>query len=178
MPFISLKKLTRPRTNSQSYADGPDYADGLHNSTPYDSGYGSHSLENNYTQNSRNDSAVNSAIMSYKDYSAPQSATQQDYSHGSLPSREAASNAYTRPLTSDSAAAGTPKSAAPVDLFTHAFNQAISPYTSRIEELEAQHEEFREALANADAQQADIFKWIDLRGLRPCEYLGTLYSRH
>ena len=67
---------------------------------------------------------------------------------------------------------GVPQSAQsgnPPDLLTRAFNEAIRPYTEKIEQLEEQMADLQEYVRSQDQQRMEIFAWIDKRGLRPGE---------
>lgn len=59
------------------------------------------------------------------------------------------------------------------DLLAQAFNQAIRPYTEKIEQLEAQLADMQAWIEQLEQQRAEVHGWIDKRGLRP----GTPFSR-
>lgn len=62
------------------------------------------------------------------------------------------------------------------DLLAAAFHQAVKPYTERIDILEQQLAEMQDMMQMQDQQRAEIFSWIDKRGLRPGEFLLLLLS--
>ncbi len=60
------------------------------------------------------------------------------------------------------------------DLLAAAFNQAVRPYTEKIEQLESQLAEMQSWVEQLEAQRAEVHSWIDKRGLRP----GKLFLSH
>jgi hypothetical protein len=58
------------------------------------------------------------------------------------------------------------------DLLAAAFNQAVRPYTEKIEQLESQLADMQAWVEQLEAQRAEVHSWIDKRGLRP----GTTYA--
>ena len=55
------------------------------------------------------------------------------------------------------------------DLLTRAFNEAVRPYTEKIDMLEAELQEMNDYVRNQEQQRMELFAWIDKRGLRPGE---------
>lgn len=53
------------------------------------------------------------------------------------------------------------------DLLAAAFNQAVRPYTEKIEQLESQMADMQSWIEQLEAQRAEVHSWIDKRGLRP-----------
>ncbi|KAK8159749.1 hypothetical protein IWX90DRAFT_489174 [Phyllosticta citrichinensis] len=53
------------------------------------------------------------------------------------------------------------------DLLTRAFNEAVRPYTEKIEHLEGQIAELNAWIESLEQQRAEVHSWIDKRGLRP-----------
>lgn len=53
------------------------------------------------------------------------------------------------------------------DLLAQAFNQAIRPYTEKIEQLEHQLADMQAWVDQLEQQRAEVHGWIDKRGLRP-----------
>ncbi|XPS77189.1 hypothetical protein M3J09_009221 [Ascochyta lentis] len=53
------------------------------------------------------------------------------------------------------------------DLLAAAFNQAVRPYTDKIEQLESQLADMQSWVEQLEAQRAEVHSWIDKRGLRP-----------
>lgn len=56
------------------------------------------------------------------------------------------------------------------DLLAAAFNQAVRPYTEKIEQLESQLADMQAWVDQLEAQRAEVHSWIDKRGLRPGQY--------
>jgi hypothetical protein len=63
------------------------------------------------------------------------------------------------------------------DLLAAAFNQAIAPYTEKIEQLEHQLADMQAWVDQLEQQRAEVHGWIDKRGLRPGRTSSSLYSR-
>ncbi|KAF2734556.1 hypothetical protein EJ04DRAFT_240530 [Polyplosphaeria fusca] len=53
------------------------------------------------------------------------------------------------------------------DLLAQAFNQAVRPYTDKIEQLEQQLHDMQGWVEQLEQQRAEVHSWIDKRGLRP-----------
>jgi prefoldin subunit 5 len=53
------------------------------------------------------------------------------------------------------------------DLLHQAFNQAILPYTEKIQALEHQLADMQAWVDQLEQQRAEVHGWIDKRGLRP-----------
>ena len=70
--------------------------------------------------------------------------------------------------TGPSVGSGPPKSteSAP-DLLTRAFNEALRPYTDKIEHLEAQLADLQRWVDTLERERGEMHAWIDKRGLRP-----------
>ncbi|KAF2091950.1 hypothetical protein K490DRAFT_31043 [Saccharata proteae CBS 121410] len=63
---------------------------------------------------------------------------------------------------------GTPVKAEPMpDLLAQAFNQAVRPYTDKIDQLEGQIADLNAWIEGLESQRAEVHAWIDKRGLRP-----------
>lgn len=60
------------------------------------------------------------------------------------------------------------------DLLAAAFNQAVRPYTEKIEQLESQLADMQAWIDQLEAQRAEVHSWIDKRGLRPGEFFLSL----
>lgn len=87
--------------------------------------------------------------------------------HSAMPIRNQAV-----PQTSSSGAA------APMpDLLAQAFNQAIRPYTEKIEQLETQIADMQSWIDQLEQQRAEVHNWIDKRGLRPGTF-NHAFSKH
>lgn len=76
--------------------------------------------------------------------------------HGTMPVRNTS-----MPPTSSIPAAPMP------DLLAQAFNQAVRPYTEKIEQLESQLADMQAWVDQLEQQRAEVHNWIDKRGLRP-----------
>lgn len=101
----------------------------------------------------------------YNRQSAPQEAYPRPMpngGHNAMPAMPAMGNP-TPPLTAT-------KAEPMPDLLAQAFNQAISPYKERIDQLEAQLSEMQAWVEQLEQQRAEIHSWIDKRGLRPGKY--------
>lgn len=59
------------------------------------------------------------------------------------------------------------------DLLTRAFNEAVRPYSEKIEQLESQIVELQAWAEKLEHQRNEMYSWIDKRGLRP----GMLLTR-
>lgn len=57
------------------------------------------------------------------------------------------------------------------DLLTRAFNEAVRPYTEKIDMLEQQLADMQDWVQGQEQQRMEIFAWIDKRGLRPGMFL-------
>ena len=79
-------------------------------------------------------------------------------SHNAMPMRT-----QTVPSTSNA----TPMGLGMPDLLTAAFNQAVQPYTEKIEQLESQLADLQAWVDQLEQQRAEVHNWIDKRGLRP-----------
>ena len=53
------------------------------------------------------------------------------------------------------------------DLLTRAFNEAVRPYSDKIEQLESQLADLQSYVEQMEHQRSEVHAWIDKRGLRP-----------
>jgi hypothetical protein len=53
------------------------------------------------------------------------------------------------------------------DLLTRAFNEAVRPFSDKIEALEAQVADLQSWVEQLEQQRNEMYSWIDKRGLRP-----------
>jgi hypothetical protein len=53
------------------------------------------------------------------------------------------------------------------DLLTQAFNQALRPHLDKVDTLEAEINDLRAYIDQLEAQRGEVHAWIDKRGLRP-----------
>jgi hypothetical protein len=56
------------------------------------------------------------------------------------------------------------------ELLTRAFNEAVRPYSDRIEQLEAQVADLQSWVEQLEQQRNEMYSWIDKRGLRPGKF--------
>jgi len=97
-----------------------------------------------------------------------QGAGQSDYSNPPVSggSQRQQNTGYGSRMSQDPSAAKYSAEAAP-DLLTRAFNEALRPYTNRMEDLEGEVNELRQYIEELEAQRKEVHAWIDKRGLRP-----------
>jgi hypothetical protein len=62
------------------------------------------------------------------------------------------------------------------DLLTRAFNEALQPYTDKIEALEQQIADLRDWVEKLEEERREVHLWIDKRGLRPGKW-NTIAER-
>ena len=53
------------------------------------------------------------------------------------------------------------------DMLARAFNEAVRPYTDKIEQLEGEIADLRSWVEQLELQRSEVHSWIDKRGLRP-----------
>ena len=53
------------------------------------------------------------------------------------------------------------------DLLLQAFNQALRPYTDKVDTLEGEIADLRAYIDQLEGQRSEVHAWIDKRGLRP-----------
>lgn len=53
------------------------------------------------------------------------------------------------------------------DLLSRAFNEAVRPYTMKLEEMENEIADMRAHIEQLETQRREVHAWIDKRGLRP-----------
>ncbi|PNS16283.1 hypothetical protein CAC42_6390 [Sphaceloma murrayae] len=160
-----FKRLSRSRSNSQSYVD--DYAprhDSKANSGAYD--------DVDYNQRPGSSQQPNSSAPLNKQSGnmySPQDISSQDYSTTSLPRGAPATNGYGSAPRRASVSGGSAPIASETapDLLTRAFNEAIRPYTNKLEEQEIELGDLRAYVEQLEAQRKEVHAWIDKRGLRP-----------
>lgn len=70
--------------------------------------------------------------------------------------------------SSGSMSKGTGLPAEPMpDLLTRAFNEAVRPYTTKLDEMECEISDLKSWIEQLEAQRREVHAWIDKRGLRP-----------
>jgi hypothetical protein len=158
-----FKRLSRSRSNSQSYIDT--------NYSPHDSKTAYDDEYDNRPDSARGpptkSASLNDASMfaqqpqSMDNFNAPRAAPQL------------MSNGFGAPTKPGSVSAPIQPEPMP-DLLTRAFNEAVRPYTNRVEELENEVADLKAWVEQLEAQRREVHAWIDKRGLRPGE-LASLY---
>ena len=153
-----FKRLSRSRSNSQSYID-TDYSS-RDNKTAYDDDYDNRpdSARGPPTKSaSLNDGAMfaQQQPQSIDNFNAPpMSRPGPQMSNGFGPQKPASVSAPIQPEPMP-------------DLLTRAFNEAVRPYTNRVEELENEVADLKAWVEQLEAQRREVHAWIDKRGLRP-----------
>jgi len=170
-----FKRLSRSRSNSQSYVDDTYRNDSKANSQ-YDEKYqdrdlpdsASRSLDegrpqskdaNMYRQPAPQDAAYASPPMTS---SGPHRGQPNGYGHGGY----------------DGAPPPSAKAEPLPDLLTQAFNTALRPYNDKVDNLESEIADLRAYIDQLEAQRNDIHAWIDKRGLRPGNSSPMVSSLH
>ncbi|KAI5365882.1 hypothetical protein Slin15195_G074090 [Septoria linicola] len=193
MVFFKRLSRSRSRSNSQSYVDQYDSRhDSKTNSAQYDDQY-AHSepprdrvISDDYEHDGvpvsahsekgprigHNDTLAKASgdMYSRRDRPVEVANQQQAGAFGSGAnyrqelsdrSRGGASNGY------DAAPTSAKSDAAAPNLLIEAFNQAVRPYSDKIEGLEGEIADLRAYIASLERQQNEVHAWIDKRGLRP-----------
>lgn len=168
-----FKRLSRSRSNSQSYIDNysphdskapsASFDDKFRDEQPYDAHPDSARVLNPATRDSSIFATPNQNPLSspsFDQYASPPLS-----SSGNRPM-----NGY-GPLPSGSNPAMTKAPLGPAepmpDLLTRAFNEAVRPYTLKLEEMENEIADMRSYIDQMEAQRREVHAWIDKRGLRP-----------
>lgn len=158
-PFIpSLIMFFRRRSRANSYIDN----DPPSRSQSYDD-YEKHDKQ---PESSRNSQPVTSPTEEKEMYPR-QSAPQETYSRGMQNGGHNAMPAMGNPTPPLTAGMTGVKPEPMPDLLAQAFNQAVRPYTEKIEQLESQLAEMQAWVEQLEHQRAEVHSWIDKRGLRP-----------
>jgi len=148
-----FKRLSRSRSNSQSYID-TNYS---HDNDEYDS---------------RPDSARGPPTKSASLNDGPMFAQQQPQSIDNF-NAPPMSRSGPQHMSNGFGPAKPASVSAPIqpepmpDLLTRAFNEAVRPYTNRVEELENEVADLKAWVEQLEAQRREVHAWIDKRGLRP-----------
>jgi hypothetical protein len=90
---------------------------------------------------------------------------QQQFARGGVPT--GAMNALSMGQPAQPAPLNVGKAEPMPDLLAQAFNQAVRPYTEKIEHLESQLADMQAWIEQLEQQRAEVHGWIDKRGLRP-----------
>lgn len=175
-----FRRLSRSRSNSQSYVD--NY------SSPHDSKTNSANYDDKYNQSTAADAQDQRPPSSRQSNTAPRFNDAKDanmYPRQSQP--QEVGNSYASPPVSagghqtgtangygharyDSAAAQPSSKQEPApDLLLQAFNQALRPYTDKVEALEGEIADLRAYIDQLESHRGEVHAWIDKRGLRPGE---------
>ena len=166
-----FKKLSRSRSNSQSYVDNyPTPHDSKANSASYDDKY---SPVDSYSQRPGSSGQAQQAntgaqLGTGKDMYA--SGAQNDYhtpplsSHGE---RGPTSRSYSERKAAPAGNRASMSAESAPDLLTRAFNEALRPYTSKLEDMEGELVDLRAYVDELEGQRKEVYAWIDKRGLRP-----------
>lgn len=159
-----FKRLSRSRSNSQSYVDDSYRNDSKANSA-YDEKYAhqddqlppsSRSLDDQRPQSK--DASMYNRQPGPQDYASPpmtSSGPRQANGYG------AGHGGFDGPPPPSAKAEPLP------DLLTQAFNTALKPYNDKVDNLENEIADLRAYIDQLEAQRNDIHAWIDKRGLRP-----------
>lgn len=186
--MVFFKRLSRSRSNSQSYVDSYDSRhDSKTNSASYDDKYSPAGIslpadgESHQTlPGSRQSNTApplseldrqTSASNMYARTSQPTEVGHGTYNsaHTSASARNTMSNGYSNaPAQNYESASSTTRKHEPApDLLLQAFNQALRPYNDKVENLENEINDLKSYIDQLEAQQRDVHAWIDKRGLRP-----------
>ncbi|KAF4552931.1 Hypothetical protein D9617_8g049440 [Elsinoe fawcettii] len=165
-----FKRLSRSRSNSQSYVD--DYAprhDSKADSGAYDDDVDYQQQRPGSSQQPNSSAPLHKGAQNM--YS-PHDVQHQDYSAPPLSRGVANANGYGAgggaPRRSSVGGGSNPiSSEAAPDLLTRAFNEAIRPYTNKLEEMELELGDLRAYVEQLETQRTEVHAWIDKRGLRP-----------
>jgi hypothetical protein len=183
-----LYRLSRSRSNSQSYVD--QYSqnsphDSKYNSASYDdakfadekyavagerdtSRPGSSRQANNASL--ERDNSLGKEAGMYARQNQPQEVSGGQYQSPPVsaggPRSGGMSNGYNS-YDSGMRDAAPQKSEPTPDLLLQAFNQALRPYTDKVETLESEIADLRAYIDQLESQRGEVHAWIDKRGLRP-----------
>lgn len=189
-----FKRLSRSRSNSQSYVDSyPSPHDSKTNSASYDDKY---AASNNDKYSSAEPVTDQRPPSSRQSNQAPQLSDPLGKETGMYPRQnqptEVGGGQYASPPVSAGGRGGqmtngfgshnshgsgydmgsspvAHKSEAAPDLLLQAFNQALRPYTDKVETLESEIADLRAYIDQLEGQRSEVHAWIDKRGLRPGE---------
>lgn len=165
-----FKRLSRSRSNSQSYVDDQYRNDSKANSA-YDEKFqhpddqlapSSRSIDDQ-RPHSKDASMYNSRQPAPQDgqYTSPPMTSSGSHRGGQA-------NGYGQGHGGFDGAPPPSAKAEPLpDLLTQAFNTALKPYNDKVDNLENEIADLRAYIDQLEAQRTDIHAWIDKRGLRP-----------
>lgn len=167
-----FKRLSRSRSNSQSYVD--DYRNDSKANSAYDEKY-AHADRDPSDTLPPSSRSIDDARPHSKDatmYNNRQPSA-QDAQYASPPmtssgSHRGQTNGYAQGHGGFDGAPPPSAKAEPLpDLLTQAFNTALKPYNDKVDNLENEIADLRAYIDQLEAQRNDIHAWIDKRGLRP-----------
>lgn len=198
--MVFFKRLSRSRSNSQSYVDRDNSYDSRHdsktNSASYDDKYNNAPVVQSPTDLDHDQALPVSrqsntapqlgdplgketdagAEAMYARRDRPTEVGSQDryHSSNSYPPQQRSgnmSNGYSGSMGGSQgypeAPSGSLKNEPAPDLLLQAFNQAIRPYSDKIEGLENEISDLKAYIDALERQRTDVHAWIDKRGLRP-----------
>ena len=175
-----FKRLSRSRSNSQSYVDSYQSPhDSKTNSASYDDNkYAPEKYDDSQRPNSSRDSNQAKDSNMYARQGQPTEVAGGQYASPPVSAGGArgggASNGYSSYDGPTSSVPQKSESREPApDLLLQAFNQALRPYTDKVGDLESEIADLRAYIEQLESQRSDVHAWIDKRGLRPGEYLLT-----
>ena len=166
-----FKRLSRSRSNSQSYVD--DYRNDSKANSAYDEKYAQQDGDAlPPSSRSIDDQRPHSkdASMYNRQQSAPQDSQYTSPPMTSSGSHRGQTNGYSQGHGGFDGAPPPSAKAEPLpDLLTQAFNTALKPYNDKVDNLEQEIADLRAYIDTLEEQRNDIHAWIDKRGLRPGE---------
>ena len=190
-----FKRLSRSRSNSQSYVDSYHSPhDSKTNSATYDDAryapvgttdkYGSApvSAGSDAAIDDRRDlpsSRHSNTAPQLSDPLSKETGASTMYPRQSQPTEVSRDGVYNSPPVNGNGYSGgggydkIPSSSkadtAPPDLLMQAFNQALRPHMDKVDAMESEIADLRAYVDQLEAQRNDVYAWIDKRGLRPGE---------
>lgn len=182
--MVFFKRLSRSRSNSQSYVDNYDSRhDSKTNSQTYDDKYATDYDDPQGVPVSAHSNKAPQLGDPLPKETADASAAQNMYARRDRPVEVGHQYPNNSTYQSPPVSAGargmsngyevSPQSAkheAAPNLLLEAFNQAIRPYNEKVENLESEIADLRAYIEALERQRNDVHAWIDKRGLRPGTY--------
>lgn len=156
-----FKRLSRSRSNSQSYVD---QYNSPHDSKAHSGQYDDNKYSSDTQQHNTGEAPSNSLAKDPSMYPSHQD------SYTSPPVTSPGNRPMGNGGYSGMGSAQSPSTLKPEpmpDLLTRAFNEAVRPYTSRLEELESDIADLKQYVEQLENQRREVHAWIDKRGLRP-----------
>ncbi|KAF2835204.1 hypothetical protein M501DRAFT_999228 [Patellaria atrata CBS 101060] len=169
-----FKRLSRSRTNSyvDEYDSPNSKRDSKHDSGPErPHSEGQHEPVSQHNTNILN--SPSGPLLSSSDSNNPEmyprgAAAQEPYvGRGTNGTTYANGMSHNALPMSDPTQMNAGKTEPMPDLLARAFNEAVRPYTDRIEQLENQVADLQSWVEQLEQQRAEVHSWIDKRGLRP-----------